>query len=155
MLRLQLQPVLAVHTEQGAALLQLPGLLAALEQGPWRRFPPDAAALETAIALVEDALMPQLPALAGDASGVICGDQPPLQQLASLDGEPSGWPVWLSTGDVERLFARLASAAGGVPLPHAGLPDDPPLCALLLVVRELMHHAGLEGIRIDKAASHA
>jgi hypothetical protein len=151
MLRLQVQPLLAVHADQAGPLLQLPGLLAGLLAGPWRRFPPGAAALEAAIAEVEDALMPQLPAIALHLADGLYSEDARLQQLASVDGEPAQWPLWLSLADVEQLFGRLASVANGVPLHHAGLPDDAGLCALLLVLRELLQHAGLDGIELRRA----
>ncbi|KRG75085.1 hypothetical protein ABB30_12930 [Stenotrophomonas ginsengisoli] len=140
MLSLTLDQALAVHDAQGQLLLRLP--LPVPAQG---RFPPTPAQLEQAIAHIEDALMRQLPALAGRPG--------PLHSHSAASNalrEPAGLPFdgvqWLSRQSLEALFNRLADAANGAPLRQLGLPEDRLFAAHLTALRELLHHADLDGV---------
>lgn len=140
MLSLTLDQALAVHDAQGQLLLRLP--LPVPAQG---RFPPTPAQLEQAIADIEDALMPQLPALAG-RPGPLHSHSAAGNALREPAGLPSDGVQWLSRQSLEALFNRLADAANGAPLRQLGLPEDQLFAAHLTALRELLHHAELDGL---------
>lgn len=144
MLWLTLGPALAVHDAQGQLLLRLP--LPMQAQG---RFPPLPVALEQAIADIEDALMPQLPALA-DQHGPLHSRSTAANALREPAGLSPTGPQWLSRQSLEAVFNRLADAANGAPLRQLGLPEDWPFAAHLTALRELLHHAGLDGIWLQQ-----
>ena len=47
---------------------------------------------------------------------------------------------------LEQLFQRLAAIALGRPAASEGLPADPHFFAAALLLRELMHHLGVERV---------
>lgn len=144
MLWLTLGQALAVHDAQGQLLLRLP--LPAQVQG---HFPPTPAQLEQAIADIEDALMPQLPALA-DQPGPLHSRSAAANALREPAGLPPTGSQWLSRQSLEALFNRLADATHGAPLRQLGLPEALPFAAQLTALRELLHHAGLDGIWLQE-----
>jgi hypothetical protein len=145
-LHLEEDPI-RLQPPQGAAVvlpLSLDGLLAAgLDV-----FPPGGAALEQAIQLAEDALMPAIPAMRqSPAARLDCAD-PVLAPLLPASGRDPLAAATLSIGDVEEVFDRLARVATGVPAHSLGLPAQPRFAAALVVVRELLHHVGLPALRV-------
>ncbi|HVR51992.1 MAG TPA: hypothetical protein VMS38_19815 [Pseudorhodoferax sp.] len=99
-----------------------------------RRLPPDPAQLEHAIDLAEEALMrPSLAPPAGALLHVAGLFAPVLPHLAGH-----------GRTELEALFQRLAAWSLGNPAAVAGLPQDRTFVAATLLLRELMHHLGLE-----------
>ena len=66
----------------------------------------------------------------------------------AADAAAADAPVWLDTDAVERLFNRLVARAEGRPASQDALPVDGPSAARLLIVRELLHHWSLDGLRL-------
>lgn len=108
--------------------------------------PPTAAELEAAIETVEDALMPSIPRLRG-AEPLLTSDDESVA-LAAFAGMETGTTVELDIESIERQFNRLADVANGRPASHEGLPPRPVFAAHLLILRELMHHAGRVAVTI-------
>lgn len=116
---------------------------------------PGEAAIETAIAEVEDAIMPLRPAL------------PPEAWLVSTDAavawvaEQAGlsWQAGAATLDretVEALFNRWAALALGRPASQDALPIGGPVggrfAATLLVLREWLHHLPQSALAVAPVA---
>ena len=118
---------------------------------------PAALQLENAIAKVEDAIMPvgqHLPA----GAQVLCTDDTVLRELIhAATGQPEALSA--SRAAIEALFSDLArQAQGGAHAVH--LPATPQAAAALLIVRECMHHWGMQvleyrfGITARTAGAH-
>lgn len=115
--------------------------------GPFASEPPRALELEAAIEIVEEQLMPLVRAvprpaeLSTTASGVDLH-----AAIAAALGRAPSVPVRID--EVEAAFSHLASLAVGMPprgddlLRHAGA------AAALLILREWMHHAGFDAVRL-------
>lgn len=113
----------------------------------WHPGFPTAAQLEYTIAAVEDELMrvhrhcgPPPP-----LASAVCPD-PPLRALAASLGLPVTGRVKLLRETVEHGFGRLAACAEGRLPGGDGLPQDAGGMALLLILRELMHHLPLAAL---------
>jgi hypothetical protein len=110
----------------------------------FRHNPPSALDMETAIAAVEDVVMPalrQLPAgLALNTSDAA------VHRIALLAGVPEGPRMVLSIDAMEACFVRLAAVVQGRPSTQDVLPTDNGFAAALLILRELMHHLGFDRI---------
>lgn len=102
--------------------------------------PPTAIELEAAIDAIETVLMPVSPGLGGE--GPLLTDDPESRALAEFAGFAPGALARLDIADVERQFNRLVSVAHGRPAASEGLPLRGSFAANLLILRELMHHAG-------------
>ncbi|MGX9718841.1 hypothetical protein [Stenotrophomonas acidaminiphila] len=151
-LRLHLQEATIRLQAAHAAAVVLPLSLDDLLAAGLERFPPRAAALEQAIQLTEDALMPAIPALRQPPATLLeCAD-PVLAPLLPATGRDAGATATLSIAEVEEVFDRLARVAAGVPAHSLGLPAHPGFAAALVVVRELLHHVGLAALRVMPAA---
>lgn len=141
---------LRLQPDHAAPAITLPFDLASLLAAGLSRFPPSGAALENAIATVEDALMPHVAALRRYPLDVLQGDGSLLQDIARATGR--GAPVQqglrLSIEEVERLFNRLADVAAGMPARTQEIPESPRFVAALLVVREILHHVGYQWLEI-------
>lgn len=115
----------------------------------WHPGFPTPAQLEYAIAAVEDELMRvhrhcgPPPSLAS----AVCPDPEPRALAASL-GLPGSGRVQLLREAVEHGFGRLAACAEGRPSDSGGLPQDTNGTALLLILRELMHHLPLAALEL-------
>lgn len=118
---------------QTDAVQRLPLGTDALVARFFRRLPPSAYALEEAIALVEDVVMPLATQLPSDARW--CSDSPAVSALDLTAGA-----AVLDIDTVERHFNALADWVQGRPAALAGIPQDAHWCATLLVLRECMHH---------------
>ena len=141
-MRLQLHSgAIRLHHTDPAVVTTLPlSLPQLLQQSGLNRFPPGEAALEHAITLVEDALMPHVDALQQEATEVLQGSGASVALLVSLAAGAGARQA--DRAAVERVFNRVVDVAGGLPARHADIPDDAELIATLVVVRELLHHAG-------------
>lgn len=132
--------------------IRLPLSLAMLLNEGLQRFPPSESAMEQAIAITEDALMPWIPALRN----------PPLQVLECADAELAALPALLGLAplpalelaidELEQAFNQVARVAAGVPAKSVHLPEQPRFVAALVVVRELMHHVGWQKLRLSGMA---
>jgi hypothetical protein len=109
---------------------------------------PHAAQLETAINLVEDALMAT--GLRAMPRGALVADARLLHlALGVIDA-----PVCLTLAQVERRYQDIAHAAQR--LPSAPVLDLAPLpLAVLILVRECMHHLGYSELVLVKDQTHA
>ncbi len=137
----------------GAVDLALPVGSSMLAREVLRHTPPRPLEIEQAIEVVEEAVMParaQLP----EAIQLFCTD-PLLHALAAAEPQADD-PVWLSMEAVEQLFNRLVARAEGRPAPQDDLPVDAASAARLVIVREILHHWGLNGLylAISQGAPH-
>jgi len=108
--------------------------------------PPSAAELESAIELVEEAVMPARTMVA-EGSTLYTADAG-IRQIALAAGLEAQPEMQLSLGDVEQTFGRLAALALGRPASQDDLPGDPAFAATLLILRECMQHLGFDHIVI-------
>ncbi len=119
-----------------------------------RHSPPKSLEIEEAIELVEEAVMPVRAQLPGDFQ-LICADS----LLRVLCGQvhfaqDSGPNVsnatnhWLGIDAVEHLFNRLVARAEGRPASQDALNVEGVSAARLVIVREILHHWGLEGLYV-------
>ncbi|WP_269789920.1 hypothetical protein [Stenotrophomonas sp. Iso1] len=140
--RIYLQPA-------DADAIVLPLSLRDLLDAGLQNFPPTELALERAIALTEDALMPYVPALRAHPLEMLIADDGALAALPSLLGRDGNASLRLEIDDVERGFNQVARVAAGMPARAMGLPAQPQFVAALLVVRELMHHVGWKHLQLS------
>lgn len=151
-LMLRFQDLLAhIQSAPGADLLvnvDLPIGADALAREVLRHVPPRPLEIERAIEQVEEAVMPARARL--PARFQLQTDDARLRALAAdaVDAAAANAPVWLDTDAVERLFNRLVARAEGRPASQDALPVDGPSAARLLIVRELLHHWRLDGLRL-------
>jgi len=103
-----------------------------------------ALGIEHAIERVEEAIM---------AAGALPGAGGPL---ALQGGALGAWfeafapgATALDLDAVERAFSALADHAQGSPVAARGLVTDAALAARLVWLRELLHHGGYSGLRLD------
>lgn len=104
----------------------------------FRHDPPTPGAIERAIDEVEDGLAAT--GLKQAMRGDLQVDNPVLFELLGmrLSGER------MTREQVEARFQRLASMSLGYPPAKGDPPSDPLAAALLLILRECMHHLGYE-----------
>lgn len=100
--------------------------------------------LEAAIATIEDELMPVILSLPAHRSLVT--SEPEIHQIAGLRTGTD--KLRLEVEEVERLFNCLADVAYGTPAKILGIPENREFAAVLLYLRELMHHAGFSIITL-------
>jgi exopolyphosphatase/pppGpp-phosphohydrolase len=110
----------------------------------FRRNPPHESELEAAIDLVEDAVMPLAKVLRGQAV-LVAGDA--LSRRVAIFSTGSDTSQAASLQAVEGQFEQLAMAARRGAW-SGGLRMDSSLAAGLLILRELMHHAGFDRIEL-------
>ena len=111
--------------------------------------PVSEADIELAIERVEDAIGHPRRDIAGTLDA--CADETlgRLADAAGLAGDPD--PA-LTTEAVEALFTRLSrQAAGAVPAIDR-LPTDTRFAAVVVLVRELMHHLGVSRLNLGASA---
>lgn len=105
---------------------------------------PGEAALERAIEVAEDWLMPHVAGWAGgmleieDATRVL---ERGLEQVLGAVGD-----AW-SNREIEAMFLRMVDLLTGRNMP-AALHDQREFVAALLLVRELVHHGKISGVRL-------
>ena len=116
-------------------ILRLPWGAESLARRLMRHTPPTALELEQAIETIEPEIMALRLHLPAGTLIVLGGAWP--QALAATD-------PGLHRDAVENLFQHLAAIAQGRPAGIDALPTDPTFFAAVLLLRELMHHLGLE-----------
>ena len=128
--------------------LSLPLSADALARDVLRHTPPRPLAIEQAIELVEDAVMPARARL--PQAFRLQTDDALLWAMVSDGGAepPKAEPIWLSTDAIEQLFNRLVARAEGRPASQDALPVDPASAARLIALREMLHHWGLDGAQL-------
>ena len=127
--------------------LSLPVSADALARDLLRHAPPSPLEIERAIERVEDAVMParaRLPA----ALRLQTSDARLRALVGAAGAARADAPVWLDIDAVEQLFNRLVARAQGRPASQDPLPVDGPSAARLVIVRELLHHWRLDGLRL-------
>ena len=115
----------------------LPFGIATLTRRYLRHTPPTPLELEMAIEEIEPAIMAL--SLRLPANTVLALGGP---EAARLNLPTAGQ----HRDEVEQLFQRLAAIALGRPAASEGLPADPHFFAAALLLRELMHHLGVERV---------
>ena len=113
----------------------------------WRREPPNEGELEAAIDLVEEAVMPLAKAIPGRAV-LVAGDEMARMLVGVSTGCDASQAASLDA--VEARFGQLALAAQRGAWTREDRMD-PSTSAGLLILRELMHHAGFERIELRAA----
>jgi hypothetical protein len=112
----------------------------------FRNARPGESAIESAIAEVEDLIMPMRP-LVPRHSRCATGD-PRVSRIAEvLQVPPEPWRC-LRTDAVEQCFNRWVAIALGRPATQDTIPMDPEFAASLLLLREWLHHFSFENIRV-------
>ena len=127
--------------------LSLPLSADALARDLLRHAPPSPLEIERAIERVEDAVMParaRLPA----ALRLQTSDARLRAMVGAAGAARADASVWLGIDTVEQLFNRLVARAQGRPASQDPLPVDGPSAARLVIVRELLHHWRLDGLRL-------
>jgi exopolyphosphatase/pppGpp-phosphohydrolase len=110
----------------------------------FRHDPPTPLELEYAIADVEDHVMKARSLPRQDAA--LVSMNPTLRELAQTVGADAAGGRVLSLDVVEALFQRLASASLGHPSATKGMPAGSEAAAVLLILREFMHHLGYASV---------
>lgn len=113
-----------------------------------RHAPPRAGELESAIQQIEDDLMPVLRSL--PAHGQLVTSAPEYWEVVTVAGLGGSPEVDLDTATVERLFNRLADVAYGMPAARLGLPTGRSFAAILLLLREILHHGGFGSVLVTQ-----
>jgi hypothetical protein len=117
--------------------------------GPLRDSPPKPEELEMAIQYIEDHITPLARIIT--KGSVLC-------VRCVGEGAPSLFPLIHTRpvlrnpcpiDDIEAAFSRICAIAEGRPVGEDGQLIDQATAALLLIVRELMHHTGLTQVLID------
>lgn len=128
---------------------------ATLDAGSWQRIlahlghaPPTAAELESAIQKIEDDLMPVLRFLPDH--GQLGTSAPAFWEVVTVAGLGGSPEVDLDTASVEKLFNRLADVAYGMPAARLGIPTHRSFAAVLLLLREILHHGGFDSVRVTQ-----
>jgi len=110
-----------------------------------RAWPPRPVDMEKAIALIEDELMRSRHDLHGLQ---VTSDEPVLREIARAAGLSES-NQRLDREIVERTFERLAAVTLGRPNTQERLPEDLRFAAILLILRELMHHLDISSISLQ------
>lgn len=115
---------------------------------------PTPLSLENAIATVEDAVMPATRWLTKPPTGTtppftLHTQSPLLREVAEAAGVATfGQPPTLSRQAVENLFNRLADQIHRPGAIDAALPQRADWAAALLILREGLHHWGVEWVEV-------
>lgn len=114
-----------------------------------RHSPPTAREMEGAIDLVEEAVGPARERLPPRMRLVVSGEVVrEIARVAAVAPGSAGQASSLGVDAVERAFNRLVNVVEGHPASHEGVPESASFAAALLVLREVMHHLGLEAVEL-------
>jgi exopolyphosphatase/pppGpp-phosphohydrolase len=108
--------------------------------------PPTPLALEHAIQVVEDVVMPLRTVIPREA--LLFSADAALREIALLAGAGPEEPMRLTLDAMERVFNRLSAVVQGSPASHQGLPESNTFAATLLILREFMHHLQFAQIEV-------
>ncbi len=106
--------------------------------------PATESELESAIAEIEDMLTPAIRSLPKPGNLVI--SSPELREVVKVVGRRTDENVRLDISTVEDVFSRLAAVAYGTTATLLGISEHRRFAATVLVLRELMHHAGFASV---------
>ncbi len=115
-----------------------------------RHEPATAYELEAAIAEIEDQLMPVIRLLPTHSH--LVSSAAAVRAIAKVAGFNDVDKVILDIETVERLFNHLAEVSYGTPAARFGLPISTMFTTNLLMLRELLHHAGFTHIMVEALA---
>jgi hypothetical protein len=118
----------------------------------FRTIPPTPLALENAIMVVEDVVMPLRAHIPRDAQLYCCDAV--VREIALLSGVPRQSVMVLPLEALERSFNRLSRVVQGMPAAHEGLPESNAFATALLILREFMHHLQFDRITVLKTPAH-
>ncbi len=104
----------------------------------FRTTPPTPLAMENAIQIVEDVVMPLRAVIPSTA--LLFSTDASVREIALLAGVAPAEPLHLSLDAMERVFNCLTNVVQGSPASHQGLPESNDFAAALLILREFMHH---------------
>lgn len=119
-----------------------------LGSGPWRQEPPTPLELESAMAFVEDRVMPLGKVLPAGTTLVTRDAHARHLVVVARPGRDPAPP--LSIDDVERVFNGLVAVSQGRPAASSGLPTQADFAAYVLILRELMHHLGFTSVTVKE-----
>ena len=117
-----------------------------LAREQFKTSPPTPLALENAIQVVEDWVMPLRPLIPGAA--LLFSTDVGVREIALLSGVAPAQSMHLSLDAMERTFNRLTAVVQGSPATHQGLPQSNHFAATLLILREFMHHLQFSHIAV-------
>ena len=120
-----------------------------LGRGPFRHEPPSELELETAIAVVEDEVMP-LAKVLPPRSSLVSSDATASRLLALVDAAAVSGAGLVKLEQVEHVFNELVAVSLGRPQLSSGMPADAAFVAYVLILREFMHHLAFDEISIAK-----
>lgn len=105
---------------------------------------PSALAIENAIQVVEDQIESLVPRVPRGGRLVVGADTlAPLQRSGAIAGLEQGT---IALSQIEREYQSLAARAVGAPSARGSGFDDPAGDALVLILREVMHHLGFDAL---------
>ncbi|MBT9552411.1 MAG: hypothetical protein IV088_16290 [Hydrogenophaga sp.] len=133
----------------GESRWHLPIGWAVLWPGPVGPSGPSALAIEQAIQTVED----QVERLAGHIPAgarlvVAAGAMAPLQRAGAIWGLAH---EAIARAQIEREYQQLAARSVGAPSAKGSGFDDPAGDALVLILRECLHHLGFDAVHLTAA----
>jgi hypothetical protein len=109
-----------------------------------RHTPTRSGDIEHAIDVIEDAL--QQVRVPVNGATLVTTDPALVQLIRRVVPAAPGGPLWATRDALEQAFQRMASVALGYPAGDQALGGTPHEAALLVLVRELMHHLGFVAI---------
>ena len=125
---------------------RLPIGLATLWPAPIAKQGPSALAIEHAIQTVEDAIQPLAGHMSAGARLVVAADaMAPLQRAGAIWGLAH---EAIGLAQIEREYQQLAARAVGVPSATGSGFDAPAGDALVLILRECLHHLGFDAVHL-------
>ena len=119
-------------------------------QAYFKTTPPTPLALEHAIQVVEDVVMPLRSVIPREA--LLFSTDALVREVALLADVAPAEPMQLSLEAMERVFNRLSAVVEGSPAAHQGLPESNHFAATLLILREFMHHLQFAQVEVVHAS---
>ncbi len=114
---------------------------------PARPGGPSPVMIENAIQRVEDQIEPVARHVPAGARLVVSGETlSPLQREGAIAGAQQGA---IALSQIEREYQLLAARAMGVPSARAAGFDEVVGDALVLILRECLHHLGLDAVHLQ------
>ncbi|HBO23620.1 hypothetical protein [Providencia sp.] len=101
---------------------------------------------EMAIEHIEDTIIPARKLFPTGKISLSCTNE----ELKQIPIDTIDLKQFISTSQIERAFNELVNVINGGPSNSTTLPLDKSFSAFLLIIREITHHWGLEGITITK-----